>query len=403
MFALATTDIVHSIYLGSSNLPVPRGTSNIVYAIGTKVSCNVQGFIGTFTDVALPLYYCGLTGYFFLSIKLELCDDVLSRYYEPTVHGISIGYALLGAIFISIHHGGFNVSSGNSLCTIAPEPYDCLTDASIDCEKGNDSIAMRWIFLFSPIIFSFVIITTSMLIIFWTLLRKSKTSHITVGSPLHANNEDDHRYDIEQQTSRRDSVLELYAASKRKRKSSRADRDRKEGMKQALLYIIAFLVCQFFPFLVLIINGNGNVQPETLLLFLTKILFPCQGFANFFVFIRPRVINTLRRNSTLSLFSMKVLKMAILNKGETRSASRRRDAIFRKFSRRDSSISVTNNYYSVRGFADGDFSRRLSLELDSSDHDDEQTGGGYRLLPATSERYSILHSEFRHMDPSLFE
>ena len=99
---------------------------------------------------------------------------------------------------------------------------------------------------------------------------------------------------------------------------------------------------------------------------------------------------------------MKVLKMAILNKGETRSASRRRGAIFRKFSRRQSSLVMTNNY-SLRGFADGNFTKRLSLELDDSDVDDEETGGECRLLPATSTGYSIIPSEFRDMDPSLFE
>ena len=46
---------------------------------------------------------------------------------------------------------------------------------------------------------------------------------------------------------------------------------------------------------------------------------------------------------------------------------------------------------------------RLSLELDDSDVDDEETGGECRLHPVTSTGYSIIPSEFRDIDPSLFE
>ena len=230
-------------------------------------------------QVSLILYFSSLTGYFFLAIKLGLPDEVISKYYEPVVHTISIGYGFVGAVF-TIIYSGFFTSGGN--CWIAPRPMHCENDPDIECETMKDFNKLRWIFAGGPTIFSFLVVTTNMLIIFWTLLFQNQDVGLSMGSPSplteEANEMEDrsvfrptrrrsntiilenpiddgtpstsqsvHRSDqlnisltyadnrsrqSSLENSRGTSVMELYAASKKKRKSSKAERDRKEGMIQ---------------------------------------------------------------------------------------------------------------------------------------------------------------------------
>jgi len=74
---------------------------------------------------------------------------------------------------------------------------------------------------------------------------------------------------------------------------------------QAFLYIAAFLVGVFPPFLRLIVEGN-NASDDYLqhLLEVTLFLLPLQGFFNFLIFISHKVYNYRRINTTESIYGV---------------------------------------------------------------------------------------------------
>ena len=118
MFGLAISDILQSSNLALSNLPVPRDTPDMLYAIGNQTTCNIQGFFGTVGATSLAFYYIGLSGYFLLSMADSMSDDIICRHYEPCVHIFSILYSLIGSttgmfksVYISCHNSNPRTAS----------------------------------------------------------------------------------------------------------------------------------------------------------------------------------------------------------------------------------------------------------------------------------------------------
>jgi len=67
--------------------------------------------LGVASSDVLQSLWLGLSS--ILVIKFGISDEHVKKYYEPIVHFVSIGSGIIGAIFVSIHHGGF-YSSGNT-------------------------------------------------------------------------------------------------------------------------------------------------------------------------------------------------------------------------------------------------------------------------------------------------
>ena len=125
-----------------------------------------------------------------------------------------------------------------------------------------------------------------MLVIFRSLYSQNKSPHISSGNPgyvddechecldpeeINENSFDDelcHTHDMSSR--RRKSFVELYAETKKNRKSSKAQRDRVEGMIQALLYVFAFIITHIFPFIYHISYGLGK-QVSIYILIISKV------------------------------------------------------------------------------------------------------------------------------------
>ena len=123
MFGLVFCNIFWSLFLTLSSIPIPKGTSGVLYAIGNQATCNMQGIIGTFWAASSSLNFCGLTGCFLLAIKFELSDEALRKYYEPFVHILPFLYGLVGAIVTKIYTEFFVYTN---VCWIAPKPLYLL-------------------------------------------------------------------------------------------------------------------------------------------------------------------------------------------------------------------------------------------------------------------------------------
>jgi len=372
MTGLCSSEIFLSLSLALSTLPVPKGTMGVVFAIGNQITCNFQGFVHIFGCVSFNFYLCGLTGYFLLAIRLEASDEIITKYYEPLVHVISVGYALFGAIFVLIR-GGYFTSDG--ICWIAPKPIHCNFLDDVECTSGSDFYTLMWTFLAGPIILSFCIITTNMLIIFWTLMSQNvSTSMVSSGAPLNPpvsprttygvqnsssqlqreeSDEDVEESDEDVEESdedveegallspqlqgeesngseslsksnyeRKPSFIQLYEESKKKsKKLSKAARIRKDGMQQALLYIGMFSICNVIAFVHHVLEALENETAAYVFFVMQKCVYPLQGFLIFCIFTRPRIIHLRRSNSSLSF--IKAFISSVQSRGEMHNTRRR--------------------------------------------------------------------------------
>ena len=294
-----------------------------------------------------------------LAIKYEVSEDNLRKYYEPIVHTVSILFGAISAIIAAVHTGFF--TTGN-MCWIAPKPLRCDKNPNVECTSGNDYNTFRWALCGWPIIITFCIVTINMLIIFWDLYSQNNTTHITLGQ--HAPNNNNNNADAEAQTmQRRPSVIELYEASKKERKSSKARRDRKEGMIQALLYIVAFFMSYIFSIIYHGLDGTSK-RPTIHLILLAKVFRSMQGFNNFLVFIRPSVVNIRNRNPSYSLYQAFV--EAVQSRGENQRVMRKRPSTMMSQRRLSETRNVVISLQNGEEDLDPDASR-------SEDHVNETT------------------------------
>ena len=84
-------------------------------------------------------------------------------------------------------------------------------------------------------------------------------------------------------------------------------------------------------------NQQDEEAPPFILFIISKIFYPLGGFFNCLIFLRPTVVNLLRRDSTISVW--KAFKAAIQSRGQPLEARRRRSS----FAARRSSAQSTQS------------------------------------------------------------
>lgn len=337
-FVLSCCDLFQSISHALSCVPAPKGTPGALYALGNQLSCDIQGFFYVFGSLSLMFYFCGLTGYFNLAIKLEISEERIQKYFEPAVHAISLVYALFGAIYVLASDGYY--TTGN-ICWIAPRPFRCEYNEDVDCSSGSAHKfeVMRWIFIAGPVFLSFLFIVINMLMIFCALWAQNRSINLSISSRADEINnivreetprllegttlDTQERNNLQTQNSR---IVESYAATKKDRKLSNAEIDRKEAMIQALLYIFVFFFCYFAILTFRFMEYYGT--PISLNLYIiSRGTSPLQGFGVFVIFIRPRFMNMKKRQPSYSW--IQVLVGAIQSKGIKVKRRRRKSMVGR--------------------------------------------------------------------------
>jgi hypothetical protein len=76
----------------------------------------------------------------------------------------------------------------------------------------------------------------------------------------------------------------------------------KEAAWQAFLYVIAYFITHMWAFVVLSVEMFGGTNPFFLIL-LENFFWPLQGFANVFIFLRPRIKSIHERSPEMHYFT----------------------------------------------------------------------------------------------------
>ena len=277
MMGLSITDIINSVALGLTTLPMPSDSGRLG-AHGTVGTCEAQGFFLQF-GYAVLFYNVSLMIYFTLTIRYGLSDQVMSTKIEPHLHTFSI--LLPFAIAVS----GIPLKLYNPrtfTCWITEIPYGCNDDPAVHCERGNNSRTFILLYSVIPTYILILVLFGSLFLIYWTVLRRER----------HRQRWSFNREDQNTQSNRKIRAIAC----------------------RALMYAITFFNTYVWVLISNTILVSGHVQLLSELGFpfavLGQIFFPLQGFFAFLIYVRPR-LQQVRNDAGDTVSTFWVIKEAI--------------------------------------------------------------------------------------------
>jgi hypothetical protein len=317
LFALCVCDIINSLWFVFWSLPIPKDTPGVWGAMGNYESCNAQGFAlqigisGSFYNGALSLY-------FLKSVCSSMKDEQIAKRYEKWIHFVCLVWPVGTAI--AAWQQDLYAFSGLG-CWIASEPLRCHRRDDVDCIRGEDAYIYAWLYTGIPLILLCIFIAYSMGMIYMKVKnishRAERWSIGMVGASISRRqasqwsdlNVSDESLQTPSQTSdaapqrgsmvapRRGSI----SSNDTRGRSRHAERTREAAM-QAFLYVMAYAITHIWAFLVFNIEMGGGTNPAYLVI-IENFFWPLQGFANVFIFLRPRIQSIQKSSPEMFFFT----------------------------------------------------------------------------------------------------
>lgn len=166
MFCLCITDMIGSIAMALSHLPMPSEDMNkyidLYYfqglRIGNAATCSAQGFFVNFGLISTCGYNAMLCVYYACTIAFNVRQANMKKYVEPILFVFPVTLGLLGSTY-PFFFDMYNPTPWESWCSIDPIPYNCWSG----CERGNLNLkTVSKILPLFLIFLDFVIITFSL-------------------------------------------------------------------------------------------------------------------------------------------------------------------------------------------------------------------------------------------------
>mmetsp|Transcript_35184 Transcript_35184/g.59728 ORF Transcript_35184/g.59728 Transcript_35184/m.59728 type:complete len:389 (-) Transcript_35184:223-1389(-) len=238
---------------------MPADTPNVYYASGNRQTCTMQGFFIQFSLI-VPMYNAITALYYLLVVHYGLTNGDIRHKYEKWMHifpfAIASSFAIVGLVPSMLLY-----STSTMWCWINAEPKGCIQsyegEGPTTCTRGDNAYIYRLALYYCPIWVCIIFATISMGVIYMGVKATYSRSRIfqRTGSGRPAN--------------RRDDQLKQIA-------------------KQSFFYIGGFLLVWTFPTLNRVL-AFFDIKIYALTL-LHSIFSPLQGFVNFIVYMRPRLM-----------------------------------------------------------------------------------------------------------------
>lgn len=277
LISLSMADVLSSVCTLLGTLMTPAELSDYVWgAMGTVVTCELQGFLVVLGYMASPLFNCALAATYMCLIRYGKRDPQLQP-YQKWVHSSLWGFSLFLAI-VPLPNDWYN--NGGDICWSAASPFYCPYEDEVYCQRGDIYATIYGAALFVVIPFVSFLFCGVVLCLIWRAVRNMEDRARVYNSGW--STEDDESVESN------DDDDESSAPS-----PSRAATDRtksREMMKQGVFFILAFFVT-YFPASISWVFEES--EAFGILLFLSySVLLPLQGFWNCLVFIRQREMKT---------------------------------------------------------------------------------------------------------------
>ena len=308
MLGMSSVDILGSLAMGLSTLPMPRGSSaDMGYdydwagtRLGNVYTCNAQGFFFCLGIVCMYVYIASLCLYYTLAIAFKLKEERIVKYWEPFLHGVPLLLGLANAIWPlvsgNIHHTGWE-----AWCTL-----DFKDEGNI---KGKGATIVRWL-LIGGLIFLLILILINFAFIIWRVAMTERALKRAIQLRDNNNlrsNDDPRRRQLQR-------VGEL-RSNQAQQNAIRSMQNTRVVVIQAAAYFLSFLITLSMPILrnFPIANFKTN-DNEILILRLQIVLMPLQGLFNAFIFIYHKIYNYRRIHPDVS--RCHVLKLVFSGKAD---------------------------------------------------------------------------------------
>mmetsp|Transcript_7611 Transcript_7611/g.8813 ORF Transcript_7611/g.8813 Transcript_7611/m.8813 type:complete len:907 (-) Transcript_7611:452-3172(-) len=350
MLAMSCSDFIVSFAWFMTTWPIPSDDNSydtpsekVSYNLGNMQTCTAQAFFIQL-GIVTPFYNAVLSSYYYLTIVREWKEEKFKLRIEYLGHLIAIGFGL-GTSFAGLGMKLYN----NSVvwCWIAPYnvPEGCASDPDVLCERGNGAAMYRWafyygplwvmiflVFLFMTMVYAYVrsldvkmqqytnqysmpsigsstpsarrVSRDSITLLGYQLRRDSINSDGTICNPddVEGNKGKKKRISfsaiscesgVSSQNNSSSGATRAAAAGtaravERERLKKQNERS-KAVANQGLFYAGSFAFVWLFGTITRLMQLIG-AKPPWPIIFLFAIFTPSQGFFNFLVYIRPRIL-----------------------------------------------------------------------------------------------------------------
>jgi hypothetical protein len=162
-------------FLGSWAVPsdFPRSKWNV----GTQATCTLQGFLIQWS-VGTSCYNGCLVVYYFLVIRHGWSNERISKFTEPAMHLLSLGFPFGAAV------AGIALDLYNPMwmgCWIIESPIGCnqryrSDDEGYPCVRGDNAYLYTYFFTYVPVWVTFIILSTCLILIYMKIRRLEEST-----------------------------------------------------------------------------------------------------------------------------------------------------------------------------------------------------------------------------------
>lgn len=260
VLGLSIADIVFSCGLLAQPFLIPTGTG--AFAIGNRQTCTFSGLL-TLCIFSPLMYNVALGIYYLWTMRYRKSDHEISKMLEPYVHIMAFLVPIVLGIW-PLLDGAFNLDPYVGVCLFYPYPQTCIDDKDpSDCLRGK-----HYLLIYNIIFALYLIMGIGLLLciclFYWTIRQ--------VGMAFHSEFDADGSIAAQQKQ-------RLYAVR-----------------RQALCYFAAVVntnVWMVMLFYIQDIFGRDDEDgiPYFLCMLGIASFWPLQGFFNWIIHVRPRVLH----------------------------------------------------------------------------------------------------------------
>lgn len=299
LLGMSLMDLSFSSSTFLSTWPIPYGTPGLPMASGNVASCTAQGFF-YHLGLGAALYNCSLSFFYLFIIAFSWSNATLQK-IEWALHAFPLVLAFSFAI------SGIPLKLYNSAglwCWISALPRTCHNGNSQygtgDCLRGEYAFYYRWLFFDVPLWLCIIVIANNMIVVVYLVTAKERASQrFRFGqnpSNLPPTNDAPARTTSANSTAEsKKSLWQRFCNPWQKEKPKKPPSLASQVAWQAFFYVSAFGITWGPATVMKLQDVRGIPVPYWAILGLAGMV-PLQGFLNFLVYIRPRVLRYQREN-----------------------------------------------------------------------------------------------------------
>lgn len=299
MLAMSCSDFLVSFAWFMTTWPIPKDENSLdnpsesVYGnIGTEQTCTAQAFFIQL-GIITPFYNGLLAIYYYLTIRHEWKEEDFKKKVEYIGHFVAISFGL-GTSIAGLVMGIFH----NSVvwCWINSYPIGCGDEPDqTPCVSGSNSKTLRWAFYYGPlwVMIFFVALFMSLVYFYVRGLDVKMDQYTSTYRQAAAAAATSTEMESSEGEGRRSFMSRTFSTTKmetiKEQRKQRKNQRSKAVANQGLFYAGTFALVWVFGTIVRAMQLAG-AKPPWVIVFLFAVFTPSQGFFNFTVYLRPRII-----------------------------------------------------------------------------------------------------------------